>query len=101
MRKRVSVKVNVAQNGEVRGGRLATNASVPPDSYQYVAPKTTVDLYFEYRFWRNLTLHGNVSNLTGEAKRTWRYGPSTPDYAKEFRVQDIGAQVTLGLKAEF
>ena len=101
VRKRVAVKLNIAYSGEVKGNRIAPSAAVPVDTFQHVAPKTTVDLYTEFRLLKRLSLYASASNLTGEPKRTLRYAPSTPDYARPFRYQDFGTLVTVGARYDF
>jgi iron complex outermembrane receptor protein len=101
LRKKLSLKLNVAYAGEIKGNRIAPSAAVPADTFQNVAPKTTVDVYGEYRLFKRISLYASVSNLTGQPKRTYRYAPDTPDYAKPFRYQDYGTLVTFGAKLDF
>ncbi len=100
-RKNLSVKLNVAHSDIVTGAREAPSASVPVDTFGYVAPQTTADLFFDYRFYRRLSLYGSVRNLTASPKRTLRSAPDTPAYANINQYQYFGTLVTVGVKAEF
>lgn len=94
-------KFNVAQH---RGVRLASvnagNAEVA-DSYQWEAPKTTIDVSAEYRFNKKLALYIGARNLSRTPKRTSTFGPGVPDYATLRVVQHYGSLYTFGLKGEF
>jgi len=66
-----------------------------------LSSKTTVDVYAEYRLLKRLSVYASLSNLTGEPKRTYRYAPTTPEYARPFRYQDFGTLVTFGARTDF
>ncbi len=101
VRKGLAVKLNIAYAGEIKGSRVAVSAATPPDTFQNIAPKTTVDLYAELRVFKRISLYASASNLNGQPKRTYRYAPTTPAFARPFRYQDFGTLVTAGMRAEF
>ncbi len=69
--------------------------------YEYYAPRFNVDFNAEYRFSRKFAVFGNVRNVFNESQDLERYNASTPDYAKLYRREKFGAQITLGVKGTF
>jgi iron complex outermembrane receptor protein len=101
LRRGLSVKLNVAYSGEVTGARVATSATVPAETFQYIAPKTTVDLSADVNVFKRLTLFGSIRNLNGSPKRTLRAAPGTPDHLRPVNYQNFGALITVGLRGAF
>jgi TonB-dependent receptor len=95
------VRVNVAQQGAQRTALLATNATTPAGSYQYIALRIITDLSFEYRFHKRIALYGSARNLFQNPRRQFRAGPNTPDYARVVRYDYYGALLTVGVKGTF
>lgn len=98
---RFVAKFNVARAGRVRSTRVAASATVPPDTYRYIAPQTTVDASVEWKFTPRFSLYASARNLTQSVKYTEDYAPTTPDYARIRVAQRFGAMFTLGVKGEF
>lgn len=94
-------KINVASSGDVKLARVAPSASVPVDTFRYVAPQSLVDVSFEYRFSKKLSAYLSVRNALQDAKRTNIGAATTPSYATPSVVQRTGSLVTLGLKGQF
>jgi len=101
LRQRVSIKFNVAYAYKVTGARVAPSATIPPDTFAYVAPQITSDLSFEYRMMKRLSFYGSARNLSGNPKRQLRSGPDVPEYAGPIRIQNFGTIVTVGVRSEF
>ncbi len=101
LRQRASVKFNVAYAYKVTGARVAPSATIPPDTFAYVAPQITADLSFEYRLMKRLSFYGSARNLSGGPKRQLRSGPGVPAYAGPIRIQNFGTIVTVGVRSEF
>ena len=101
LRQRVSIKFNVAYAYKVTGARVAPSATIPPDTFAYVAPQITSDLSFEYRMMKRLSFYGSARNLSGNPKRQLRSGPDVPEYARPIRIQNFGTIVTVGVRSVF
>jgi iron complex outermembrane receptor protein len=101
IRKKVSIKFNVAYAYKVTGARVAPSATVPEGTFSWVAPQITQDLSFDYRFHKRLTIYGSARNLNGDPKRTLRSGPNTPVFTQPQSIQNFGTLVTLGVRSEF
>ncbi|MEN9637025.1 MAG: hypothetical protein RL077_5429 [Verrucomicrobiota bacterium] len=78
-----------------------TGASVGPGTFTYATPRRLIDLTGDYRLTKQLSLFGNIRNLTDEPEDFERWGPDTPRYAK-FRQSDrYGALWIFGLRGNF
>ena len=72
-----------------------------PDAYNYVTPKTHVDLNVDYQLRNNLSFFMNMRNLfNANVEGTW-WGSQTPDYAKQRTTRDFGAILSTGIKGSF
>ena len=100
-RAKFSARLNWNQRGQTRLALQAVSVSVPASTYQYLAPRTTVSADFEYRFHKRLSLSGTATNLTDTPVIYERYAPSTPDFARKYRLMVPGAEFTLGIKGTF
>lgn len=85
--------------GLTRGTRIPGVGTL--DGYQWDAQRTTLDLNLDYRLTPRIGLFANARNALGENPVAYRYGGDTPGYAKQFRVQEHGAQYALGIKGSF
>ena len=85
--------------GLTRGTRIPGVGTL--DGYQWDGRRTTLDLNLDYRITARLGLFANARNALGADPEAFRYGGETPDYARQFRVQEHGGQYSLGLKGSF
>jgi outer membrane receptor protein involved in Fe transport len=85
--------------GLTRGTRIPGLGTL--DGYQWDGRRTTLDLNLDYRITARLGLFANARNALGADPEAFRYGGETPDYARQFRVQEHGGQYSLGLKGNF
>ena len=100
-RAKFSARVNWNQRGRTRLALQAVSATVPTGTYLYLSPRTTVSADFENRLSKRLSFSGTATNLTDTPVLYERYGPSTPDYAKKYRLMLSGPEFTLGIKGTF
>lgn len=85
-----------------RTGRRGTKvAALGPDAYEYEGTRTVVDLSLSVTLGRRLALFANGSNIFNDHPSAERYGSETPEYAKFFRIQQYGAQYSVGIKGTF
>ncbi|HEY0945750.1 MAG TPA: TonB-dependent receptor [Opitutaceae bacterium] len=83
-------QINSAQTGSAYG---STNGFA-----EYYKPRATVDVNADYQFSRRVTIFANVRNLFNHSQDLERYNDVTPDYAREYRKEKFGAQITVGVK---
>ncbi|OAM87428.1 hypothetical protein AW736_22945 [Termitidicoccus mucosus] len=81
--------------GVYEGNRIA------PNSYEYLAGGTKLDIDAEYRITKGFTIYFTARNVTNEPYVLKRYGDNTPDYAKLYSIQHFGVQMILGVKYTF
>lgn len=79
--------------------RVSANTSVA--GYEYIQARTRLDASINCRAYRTLTLYINAQNVFNEPEILYRYGPQTPDYAKQHRETKDGVQLTMGIKGTF
>lgn len=99
-RPRYSLKLAWNYRGRQRGSSL-TGAGVPPGAYVYIPEYLTLNVNAEYRFSRRLSFHAAIRNIANKPSNEERYGPTTPLYARISNYQNLGSQITAGLKGEF
>jgi TonB-dependent receptor len=100
-RPRFVAKFNVAQHQGVRLARVNASAAEVAGSYQWEAPKTTIDVSAEYRFTKRLALYVGARNIGLTPKQSSTYGPGVPDYVTLRVMQHYGSLYTFGVKGEF
>lgn len=99
-RSRLTARVSVNERGRERRA-VFTGAGVEAGTYEYMAPRTTVDFSGEFRFARYFAAYATVRNLFNTPEDLERYGPNTPGYAKLRQRTDFRPLWTVGLKATF
>ena len=85
--------------GLTRGTRIPGVGAL--DGYQWDGERTTLDLNVDWRLTARLGLFANARNALGVNPEAFRYGGETPEYAKQFRVQEHGGQYSFGIKGTF
>lgn len=99
-RPRFNIKLTWNQRGRQRAGQL-TGAGVPPGSYVYLPEYLTLNVNAEYRFTRRLAAFTVIRNIANKPLIEERYGSVTPGYARVSNYQNLGSQISVGLKGEF
>lgn len=99
-RDRCGVRINWNYRGRQRLGAL-TGAGSPPGGYVYNAPYLTMNVNAEYRITKHLGVYFVVRNIANKPLVEERYASVTPDYARVSNLQNLGAQITVGIKGEF
>ena len=87
-------QINSQQTGSGYGGASG-------GFYEYYAARTNVDLNGEYAFSPKLALFANVRNVFNVPQDLERYNSVTPGWAKLYRREKFGAQITIGVKGTF
>ena len=99
-RPRFNLKLTWNQRGRQRQGQV-TGTGVPPGTYVYLPQYLTLNVNAEYRFTRRLALYTVIRNIANRPLVEERYGVGTPRYARISNYQNLGSQISVGLKGEF
>jgi iron complex outermembrane receptor protein len=99
-RPRYSVKLTWNQRGTQRLASVTGNG-VPPGTYTYMPAYLTLNVNAEYRFSRRLAAYAVIRNIENKPLITEIYGPGTPRYARISNYQNLGSQISVGIKGEF
>ncbi len=106
VRSRYSVKVGVTYQAETRGSQLAESAAngVPKDvTYNYRGEALKIRLNAEYSISKRLAFYLSIADLQpdGNIALSRRYTPDSPEYVKDYRRQDLGRSITIGVRGSF
>ena len=99
-RPRYSVKLTWNLRGTQRLASV-TGAGVPPGTYTYMPEYLTLNVNAEYRFSRRVAAYAVIRNIENKPLITEIYGPGTPRYARISNYQNLGSQISVGIKGEF
>lgn len=80
---------------------MAAGRSIEAITYNWGSERLLFDLSGEYNLRRNLSLFGNLSNLTDEPVDVEVAGPSTPGNARFRQRQTFGSMWTFGVRGSF
>lgn len=81
--------------------RLLPVATMGPDAFNYMAPRTTMDLNVTYQVGKRFSVFASARNVFNKPYISYRYGSETPDYAKVWSYNDYGVFWTMGIKGQF
>lgn len=99
-RPRFNLKLTWNQRGTQRQGQV-TGTGVPSGTYVYLPEYLTLNVNAEYRFSRRVALFTVIRNIANKPLIEQRYGSVTPTYARVSNYQNLGSQISIGLKGEF
>ncbi len=98
-RRPISVMTKWNYRGLTRGTRIPGVGVL--DGYQWDGARTTLDVNVDWKLTPRIGLFANARNALGTNPEAFRYGAETPEYAKQFRVQEHGGQYSFGMKGTF
>ena len=101
LRGRFAIKTTISMLDDVRTGSVAASATVAPDTYNYQAARTRIGVNAAYALSRRYSLYASVVDWGGFVQDLQRYSPTTPDYAKSTRWQELGFYVNVGVRGSF
>ena len=81
--------------------RLGAQPAYGPEAFQYYAARTQLDLNGAYQINKQFSLNMSVSNALNVPQTLLRYGPVTPEYARQLRESEFGIALAVGLKGSF
>lgn len=82
-------------------GRQRKDRDTASNGFEYQVARITLDVNLEYQLRRNLQLYVTGQNVLNKYDTWQRYGPDTPDYAKNREIVGHGAQIMFGVKGTF
>lgn len=101
IRPRFSLKATISYTGDTNTGAVAASATVAPNTFNYQAKRTRIGLTGQYSLTRRYSLYASVVDLGGFVQNLQRYSPTTPDYAKGTRRQELGFYTNVGIRGSF
>ncbi len=101
IRPRFSIKTTISHLDDVRTGAVAASATVAPNTFNYQAKRTRIGINATYSLTRRYSLYASVVDLGGFVQDLQRYSPTTPDYAKPTRWQELGFYTNIGIRGSF
>lgn len=97
-----TLRLNVNYRGEQILGGLSSSVYPAAGNFaEYFDDRIYVDVNAEYRLSERLGVFLNVRNLFNEPQDNIRFADGTPDYARLYRREKFGAQITIGVKGSF
>ncbi len=99
-RPRYNLKLTWNYRGRQRLGQV-TGTGVAPGTYSYNPEYLTLNVNAEWRFTRRLAAFTVIRNIANEPLIAETYGVGTPTYARNSNYQNLGSQISLGIKGEF
>ena len=100
-RDRFALKTTLSHLGDVRTGAVAASATVAPGTFNYQAKRTRIGVNATYSLTPRYSLYASVVDLGGFVQDLQRYSPTTPDYAKPTRWQELGFYTNIGIRGTF
>lgn len=101
LRGRFAIKTTISHLDDVRTGAVAASATVAPDTFNYQAKRTRIGVNATYSLTRRYSLYASVVDWGGFVQDLQRYSPTTPDYAKSTRWQELGYYINIGVRGSF
>ena len=80
---------------------LVSGTFTPAGTFIYTVPHTVLDVNFEHRLGRGVSLYGLVRNITGATRHEESYVANTPHYARLRTLPIKPIALTFGIKGQF
>lgn len=100
-RGRLKLSTTVTHRSQQTQVALAQSATVPADSFQYLAAATRWNINGEYSVNRWLSVFFVINDVEPYENPQLRYGPTTPDYARTLRSIREGSFTSIGVQGKF
>lgn len=101
VRSRLAIKTTISYLGDTRTGAVAASATVTPNTFNYQAKRTRIGVNATYSLSRRYSLYASIVDWGGFVQDLQRYSPTTPDYAKPTRWQELGFYTNIGIRGTF
>jgi iron complex outermembrane receptor protein len=100
-RARFTLKGTVSVMGDINTGAVATSATVPAGTFNYQGKRTRIGMNGTYTLSRRYSVYASIVDLGGFVQNNQRYAPTTPEYAKGTRWQELGFYTNVGVRGSF
>lgn len=101
VRPRFFIKGTISHLGDTRRGAIARSATVPADTFNWQAKRTRIGINAQVSLTRRYSVYASVVDLGGFVQNQQRYAPTTPDYAKGQRWQELGYYTNVGVRGTY
>lgn len=101
VRGRLALKWTISYLGNVNTGAVAASATVAPNTFAYQAKRTRIGVNATYSLSKRYSLYASVVDWGGFVQNLQRYSPTTPDYARFTRRQELGFYSNIGVRGTF
>jgi TonB-dependent receptor len=105
VRSRYQVKLGITYQAETKGSMVAVSDAngIPEGTYNYRGEAFKMRLNAEYSISKKFTLYTSIMNIEpgGNITINRRYASGSPEYVKDYRRQDLGMTITVGVKGTF
>jgi len=101
VRGRLALKWTISYTGDVNTGAVAASATVAPNTFNYQAKRTRIGVNASYSLTKRYSLYASLVDWGGFTQNLQRYAPTTPDYAKPTRWQELGFYTNVGVRGSF
>ncbi len=101
LRGRFAIKTTVSHLGDVRTTAVAASATVAPNTFNYQKKRTRVGVNATYSLTRRYSLYASVVDWGGFVQNLQRFSPTTPEYARPTRWQELGFYTNIGIRGSF
>jgi len=101
LRGRFGIKTTISMLDDVRTGAVAASATVAPNTFNYQAARTRIGVNATYSLSRRYSLYASVVDWGGFVQDLQRYAPTTPEFARSTRWQELGYYINIGVRGTF
>lgn len=101
LRGRFAIKSTISHLGDVRTSAVAASATVAPGTFNYQKKRTRIGVNATYSLSRRYSLYASVVDLGGFVQNLQRFAPTTPEYARPTRWQELGFYTNIGIRGTF
>lgn len=101
LRGRFGIKTTISHLGDVRTTAVAASATVAPDTFNYQKKRTRIGVNATYSLTRRYSLYASVVDWGGFVQNLQRFAPTTPEYARPTRWQELGFYTNIGVRGTF
>ena len=100
-RGRVTIKTTLSYLGDIRTSAVAASATIPANTFTYQRERTRIGINATYSLGRRYSIYASLVDFGGFKNVLQRYSPSTPDYARPTRWQELGFYTNTGIRGTF
>ncbi len=101
VRGRIALKWTISYLGDVNTGAVAASATVAPNTFAYQAKRTRIGINATYSLTKRYSVYASIVDWGGFVQNLQRYSPTTPDYARYTRRQELGYYTNAGIRGSF